>query len=203
MSSMAMGNENKAQHTLRRICVYCGSSAGKDPVYINAARELGEALLQHNIGLVYGGACVGLMGAVADTVLAGGGEVLGVMPQSLVDKEVAHTGLSELHVVNSMHERKALMAELSDGFIALPGGLGTLEELFEVLTWAQLGFHQKPCALLNVQGYYAGLRDFLNRACDEQFVRPEHRDLLLVESEPGALLSTMLAYKPVQLAKWL
>ncbi len=198
-----MSDEYKKTYPIQRICVYCGSSSGKDPAYIAAARELGGVLLQHNIGLVYGGACVGLMGAVADTVLAGGGEVIGVMPQSLVDKEVAHDGLSELHVVNSMHERKALMAELSDGFVALPGGLGTLEELFEVLTWAQLGFHHKPCSLLNVQGYYDGLRDFLHRACAEQFVRPQHRDLLLIEQEPASLLTTMLAYQPMQLDKWL
>ena len=142
------------------------------------------------------------MGALADTVLAGGGEVIGVMPQALVDKEVAHHGLSELHVVNSMHERKALMAELSDGFIALPGGLGTLEELFEVLTWAQLGFHHKPCSLLNIQGYYDGLREFLSRACADQFIRSEHRGLLLVEQEPEALLSVMLAYQAIPLDKW-
>lgn len=195
--------KNKREHALRRICVYCGSSSGRDPAYISAARELGTVLLQHDMSLVYGGACVGLMGAVADTVLDGGGEVIGVMPQSLVDKEVAHQGLSELRVVDSMHERKALMAELSDGFIALPGGLGTLEEIFEVLTWAQLGFHHKPCGLLNVQGYYDGLRDFLNRASDDRFVRPEHRDLLLVEQEPEAMLSAMLVYEPLLLDKWI
>lgn len=202
LRGMSMTSKDKA-HVMKRICVYCGSSAGSNPAYLAAARELGATLLRHNIGLVYGGACVGLMGAVADTVLGGGGEVIGVMPQALVDKEVAHTGLSELHVVDSMHERKALMADLADGFIALPGGLGTLEELFEVLTWAQLGFHHKPCALLNVVGYYDGLRDFLQRASAEQFVRPEHRDLLLVEQEPEALLSAMLAYQPLQLDKWL
>ncbi len=187
---------------LRRVCVYCGSSSGNDPAYGLAAHALGDVLLQHDMGLVYGGARVGLMGAVADAVLAGGGEVIGVMPQALVDKEVAHHGLSELYVVASMHERKALMAELSDGFIALPGGLGTLEEMFEVLTWAQLGFHHKPCGLLNVQGYYDGLRQFLQRACAEQFVKPEHRDMLLTEREPAALLAAMLAYQPVTLDKW-
>ena len=198
---MSVSENNR--YTLKRVCVYCGSSAGKDPAYIAAAHALGTVLLRHNIGLVYGGACVGLMGAIADTVLHGGGEVLGVMPQSLVDKEVAHQGLTELRVVDSMHERKALMAELSDGFIALPGGLGTLEEILEVLTWAQLGFHHKPCGLLNVQGYYDGLRDFLKRASDERFVRPEHRDLLLVEQQPEAMLGAMLAYEPLQLDKWL
>lgn len=192
-----------ATKSIRKICVYCGSSSGKNPVYSRIADKLGKLLAAHGISLMYGGACVGLMGTVADAVLAGGGEAIGVMPQSLVDKEVAHHGLSELHIVDSMHERKALMADLADGFIALPGGLGTLEELFEVLTWAQLGLHDKPCGLLNIAGYYDGIRTFLQRACEERFVRPEHRDLLLVEQEPEDLLTAMLSFEAQQIAKWL
>src|SRR3546814_750650 len=153
-----------------RLCVFCGSSDGARPAYRDAAHALGKALADAGIGLVYGGAAVGLMGAVADGALARGGEVMGVLPRSLADRELAHPGLTQLHVVGSMHERKAMMAKLSDGFIALPGGLGTFEELFEIWTWAQLGYHRKPVALLNVDGYYDGLLSFLDHPVREAFV---------------------------------
>lgn len=188
---------------MKKICVYCGSSSGKSPEYIESARLLAKELVKRNIGLVYGGASVGIMGEIADTVLAGGGEVIGVIPKSLADKEISHNGLSELKVVDSMHERKAIMAELSDGFIALPGGLGTLEELFEVLTWSQLGFHKKPCALLNVKQYYNGLTTFLDHAVSEEFVKPIHKEMLLVESDPIQLLNAMLNYNPPSVDKWI
>lgn len=188
---------------MRRICVFCGSSPGKRDVYLKAAQELGALLAQEGIGLVYGGACVGLMGAVADAALSAGGEVIGVIPQGLMEREVAHKGLTELRVVGSMHERKALMAELSDGFIALPGGIGTLEELFEIWTWAQLGSHEKPCALLNVAGYYDRLLTFVDFTVDEGFFRPVHRGMLLVESEPQALLTAMRAYRAPSVTKWI
>jgi uncharacterized protein (TIGR00730 family) len=186
-----------------RLCVFCGSNAGQDPVYLATARALGEALAASGIGLVYGGASVGLMGAVADAVLAKGGDVIGVMPQALVDKEIAHKGLSDLRVVGSMHERKALMAELADGFIALPGGLGTFEELFEVWTWAQLGYHRKPCALLNASGFYDKLTDFLDDVVDRGFVKPIHRAMLIVESDPAALFQAIRAYEPPKVDKWI
>jgi uncharacterized protein (TIGR00730 family) len=186
-----------------RLCVFCGSSAGQDPVYLETARLLGEALARNGIELVYGGASVGLMGAVADAVLANGGHVIGVMPQALVDKEVAHMGLSDLRVVGSMHERKALMAELSDGFIALPGGLGTFEELFEVWTWAQLGYHKKPCALLNVAGFYDKLADFLDDVVERGFVKPIHRAMLIVKDDPASLIDAMRAYDPPKVDKWI
>ena len=186
-----------------RLCVFCGSNAGQDPVYLATARALGEALAAIGIGLVYGGASVGLMGAVADAVLAKGGNVIGVMPQALVDKEIAHKGLSDLRVVGSMHERKALMAELADGFIALPGGLGTFEELFEVWTWAQLGYHRKPCALLNAGGFYDKLTDFLDDVVERGFVKPIHRAMLIVESDPAALIQAIRAYEPPKVDKWI
>lgn len=189
--------------SLQRVCVFCGSSPGAIEDYTNAARALGTALVERGLGLVYGGAHVGLMGVIADTVLAAGGEVAGVIPQGLVDKEIAHTGLSELHVVSSMHERKATMARLADGFVALPGGFGTLEELFEVLTWAQLGMHDKPCALLDVSGYFEGLLRFIDHAVDQQFIAPRYRELVLVESHPDALLDRMAAYQPPQRERWL
>ena len=168
--------------TCKRICVYCGSSTGNDDAYVNAAVDLGQTLLTHNIDLVYGGANRGLMGILANAVINGGGNAIGVMPQSLVKLEAAHEGLTALHVVSSMHERKSLMEDLSDGFIALPGGLGTFEELFEIWTWAQLGFHRKPVALLNVNGFYDELIAFLNRATQTNFIKPAHRNMLLVES---------------------
>ena len=186
-----------------RLCVFCGSSAGQDPVYLKTARLLGEILARNGIKLVYGGASVGLMGAVADAMLGQGGHVIGVMPQALVDKEIAHTGLSDLRVVGSMHERKALMAELSDGFIALPGGLGTFEELFEVWTWAQLGYHKKPCALLNVAGFYDKLANFLDDVVERGFVKPVHRAMLIVKDEPAALVDAIRAYEPPKVEKWI
>ena len=188
---------------MKRICVYCGSNPGKSAEFLASARTLAGELVQRDIGLVYGGASVGLMGEIADTVLAGGGEVIGVIPQALVDKEVSHPGLTELKIVNSMHERKEIMADLSDGFIALPGGLGTIEEIFEVLTWAQLGFHQKPCALLNVKGYYNQLTQFLNHAAAEGFIADTHREMLLVGEHPHSLLEVMATYKAPAVDKWI
>ncbi len=187
---------------MRNICVYCGSSPGKNPVYIETAKTLARSMVAQDIGLVYGGAGIGIMGALADAVLAAGGRVTGVIPQMLVDKEVAHQGLSELHVVKSMHERKTLMAELSDGFIALPGGLGTLEELFEILTWALLGIHRKPCAVLNVCNYYDKLSAFLDHAAAEGFIKPGQRSLLIVSDRTEQLLERMINYVPGGVNKW-
>ena len=186
-----------------RLCVFCGSSDGQDPIYVETARALGETMAAQGIELVYGGASVGLMGAVADAALEKGGHVIGVMPQALVDKEIAHRSLSDLRVVGSMHERKALMAELSDGFIALPGGLGTFEELFEVWTWAQLGYHRKPCALLNAGGFYDKLTDFLDDVVERGFVKPIHRAMLIVEEEPSALIAAVRSYEPPEVDKWI
>jgi uncharacterized protein (TIGR00730 family) len=187
---------------MRRLCVYCGSNPGSQPDYTEAARNLARALVERNIEVVYGGASVGIMGVLADAILAEGGHVIGIIPQALVDKEVAHRGLSDLRVVKSMHERKTLMAELSDGFIALPGGLGTLEELFEVLTWALLGLHQKPCGLLNIRDYYRSLIDFLDHAVAERFIKDVHRAMLLVEEQPERLLERFERYKAPSVAKW-
>ena len=181
---------------LKRICVFCGSSAGNSPVYREAAVALAEALSGKGWVLVYGGSRVGLMGVLARTMMASGGDVIGVMPAQLVRQEVAFEGLPDLRVVNTMHERKALMAELSDGFIALPGGLGTLDEFFEVLTWGQLGLHGKPCGLLNVNGYYDRLRQFLDHMKSENFVSSIHRDQILEADSPGALLDLFAAYVP-------
>lgn len=180
---------------MKAVCVYCGSSPGRLPVYADAARALGRALVAHDLGLVYGGASIGLMGAVADTVLHLGGRAVGVIPQALASKEVAHTALTELHITQSMHERKNRMAELSDGFIALPGGIGTFEELFEIWTWAQLGMHAKPVGLLNVAGYYDALIAFLDHATHEQFLKPVQRALLIVDADPDALLVRMAQAK--------
>lgn len=179
-----------------RYCVFCGSSSGVRPEYKEAAEQLGRLLAARNIGLVYGGASVGLMGALADAVLAAGGEAIGVMPQFLVDHEIAHRGLSELRITHSMHQRKALMAELSDGFIAMPGGIGTLEEIFEIWTWAQLGHHHKPCALLNTAGFYDGLSAFLDTQVSEGFLRAPHRGTLLCQAQPEFLLDAMQSYRP-------
>lgn len=167
-----------------------------------AARELAKSLVEREIRLVYGGASVGIMGLIADTVLRLGGQAVGVIPDALLRKEVAHTNLTELHVTQSMHERKTLMAELSDGFIALPGGIGTLEEIFEVWTWAQLGFHKKPCGLLNVEGYFDSLISFLNHTVAEQFVKEPHRSMLIVERNPDPLLDRFASYEPPTIQKW-
>jgi uncharacterized protein (TIGR00730 family) len=188
---------------MKRVCVFAGSSSGRSPLYAEAAQELGVVLASRHIGLVYGGARVGLMGAMADAVLAGGGEVVGVIPNSLVEKEVAHSGLTSLRVVRSMHERKALMAEMADAFVALPGGWGTLDEMFEILTWAQLGLHNKPCGLLNVQGYFDRLLSFLDLTMEQGFVRREYRALLSVADRPTALLDALAAQVPPTVEKWL
>jgi uncharacterized protein (TIGR00730 family) len=188
---------------VRRVCVYAGSNPGSDPAYADAARALARLLAERRIGLVFGGSNVGLMGILADTALAAGGEVIGVMPQALVDREIAHRGLTELRVVGSMHERKALMADLSDAFIAVPGGIGTLEELIEVYTWSQLGIHDKPCGVLNVRGYYDGLAAFLDHAVEEGFLRPQHRAVLSVAADPAELLEQFAAYDPPTVGKWL
>lgn len=184
------------------ICVYTGSNPGVRAEYLGAARELGRTLVERNYGLVYGGAGVGLMAAVADTVLENNGHVIGVIPEFLVEKEVAHPGLSDLRVVRSMHERKARMADLSDGFIALPGGFGTLDEFFETLTWTQLGIHAKPCGLLNVCDYYQHLIRFLDHAVNEGFLKSAHRSTIMVEREPGVLLERFARYAAPAIDKW-
>jgi uncharacterized protein (TIGR00730 family) len=188
---------------MRRICVYAGSMPGSHAAYAAAAEALARTLAERGIGVVYGGGRVGLMGVLADAALAAGGEVIGVIPQDLYDREVGHTGLSDLRVVGSMHERKALMAELADGFVALPGGIGTLEELIEVYTWSQLGLHRKPLGVLNVSGYYDGLAAFLDHAVRQRFLRPQHRDVLIFEADPDALLERLARSEPPPLAKWL
>jgi uncharacterized protein (TIGR00730 family) len=186
-----------------RICVYCGSSPGRLPEYSDAARMLGHELAARKLGLVYGGASVGVMGAVADAILEKGGEAIGVIPYALATREVAHSGLDDLFVVDSMHERKAKMAELSDGFIALPGGWGTIEEIFEMLTWAQLGFHQKPCGLLNIAGYYDQLFAFLEHAIDQRFVREEYRPMIMMEETASDLLDRYQQYQAPSVRKWI
>jgi uncharacterized protein (TIGR00730 family) len=181
---------------VRRVCVFCGSSPGARPAYAEATAEFARALVADGLGLVYGGANRGLMATLADAALAEGGEVIGVIPRALVDKEIAHNGLADLRVVGSMHERKALMADLSDAFVALPGGLGTREELLEIYTWAQLGLHQKPCALLDVEGYYEHLAGFLEHVVEERFLREEHRAMLIVERDPKALIERLSRFEP-------
>jgi hypothetical protein len=189
---------------MKRICVFCGSSAGARVAYVDAARLLAAELVQRKLGLVYGGGGVGLMGALADAMLAGGGEVIGVIPGPLAARELAHAGVTEMRVVASMHERKATMAALVDGFIALPGGLGTLEETLEILTWAQLGIHHKPVGVLNVEGYYDGLLRLLTHAVREGFVRPEYFALLLFGDTPAELLDRFAAWQPLAIARaWL
>jgi uncharacterized protein (TIGR00730 family) len=185
------------------VLVFCGSSPGSRPAYAETAAALGGMLAKRELELVYGGASVGLMGAVADAALAGGGRVTGVIPNRLVEAEVAHAGLTDLRVVETMHERKALMAELSDAVIAMPGGTGTLDELFELFTWSQLGLHRMPLGLLNVAGYWDPLLGFLEHAVAERFLRSEHLATLLVSQEPGALLDELAAYRPKALDKWL
>ena len=177
------------------ICIFCGSSPGHDPQYVEAARNLGRLLASRKIGLVHGGAKVGVMGALADAALDAGGNVIGIIPQSLVDFEVAHDGLTDLRIVSSMHERKALMADLSDAFIALPGGIGTLEETFEMLTWSQLGFHPKPVALLDIGGFFTKLTDFLDHVVAEGFLRPQHREILLCDNDAETLLAQIDAWE--------
>jgi uncharacterized protein (TIGR00730 family) len=181
---------------LLRVCVFCGSSSGRDDSYADAARAVGSLLADEGIGLVYGGGSVGLMGILADAVLDSGGDVDGVLPAGLFDREIAHPGLNKMHVVASMHERKALMYELSDGFLALPGGLGTLDELLEIATWSQLGLHRKPIGLLDVNGYFAPLEAFLDHAVQEGFVRDVHRLRLLRSDDPRALLEAMRMFDP-------
>ncbi len=188
---------------MNAVCVFTGSSPGAKAEYREVAMRLGGELVARELALVYGGAHVGLMGAVADAVLEAGGRVIGVIPEFLVAKEVAHEGLSELHVVETMHERKAKMAALASGFIALPGGVGTFEETFEILSWAQLGMHEKPCGLLNVSGYYDGLIRFLDHAVSEHFVKPVHRELVLVAEEPDERLDAFRVYSPPDIDKWL
>jgi uncharacterized protein (TIGR00730 family) len=188
---------------VKSVCVFCGSSPGINGAYADNAQGLGRMLADTDITLVYGGGHVGLMGVVADSVLEAGGTVIGVMPRALVEREISHSGLTELHVVGSMHERKAIMAELAEGFIALPGGTGTLEEFFEVLTWAQLGEHQKPCGLLNTAGYYDPLLQFFDHMVEQRFLKEEHRALMLVEENPESLLGRFATYEPPKTAKWL
>lgn len=182
---------------MRRLAVYCGSASPADPVYIEAAREVGRTLAGRGIGVVYGGGRLGLMGAIADAALAAGGEVIGIIPQALVDAEVAHRGLSELHVCRTMHERKQAFTDLSDGFVTLPGGTGTMDELWEALSWAQLGYHAKPVGLLNVAGYYDGLIAFNARMIEVGFIRPQHAGLLIVETSIDALLGSMANAAPI------
>ncbi len=187
---------------MRRICVFCGSSTGTDPIHADAATRLGRHLAAKGVGMVYGGGGIGLMGLAADAALAGGGEVIGVIPRSLWALEVGHARLTENHVVGSMHERKAKMAELADGFVALPGGIGTLEELFEVWTWAQLGLHHKPVGLLNVAGYFDALLGFLDDMVAKGFLHADHRAMLAVADDPDALLRALHAYEPPTVERW-
>jgi len=187
---------------IRRLAVFCGSNPGARPEYIQAARSFGKLLAERGIGIVYGGSNVGLMAALADAISDDLGDIIGVIPRMLVEREVANKALSDLRVVESMHERKALMAELADGFVALPGGIGTLEEFFETWTWGQLGMHTKPCGLLNVAGYFDPLLAFLDRAVAEKFVRDVHRAMVVVESDPAVLLARFEAYEPPRVVKW-
>lgn len=188
---------------MRRICVFCGSSPGARPAYADAARALGREIVTRGMSLVYGGGQVGLMGVVADAVLDAGGEVTGVIPQALAAREIAHHGLTDLRIVDSMHTRKATMAALADAFVALPGGFGTYEEFFEVVTWTQLGVHRKPCGLLNVDGFYDPLIALLDHAVTERFIRPQHRATILVETDPAALLSSLADATLPEVPKWI
>ncbi len=190
-------------HPMQRLCVYCGSSSGTNPAYAAAASELGQLLASSEIELIYGGGRVGLMGILADAVLAAGGQVQGVIPQSLADREVAHHGLTQLYIVDTMHQRKALMAELADGFLALPGGIGTFEELFEIWTWAQLGMHSKPIGLLNVAGYFDLLLGFLDHATEQQLLKPVHRNVLSVADNPPEIMRLLQQASPVSTPKWI
>ncbi|MGY3605080.1 MULTISPECIES: LOG family protein [unclassified Bradyrhizobium] len=194
--------QNQNAKALKSVCIFCGSSPGRDPIYLETAVATGQALAKAGITIVYGGGKVGLMGAVADAALAAGGRVVGVIPRALVEREIGHTGLSQLHIVETMHERKTMMAELSDGFIALPGGAGTLEELFEEWTWAQLGIHQKPCGLLNVKDYFAPLMAMVERMVAEGFTIRAYAEILIIETKVEALLRRFAAYQPPP-RKWL
>ncbi len=188
---------------MNRICVFCGSKTGSNPVFLETAKQLGRVLAERGLDLVYGGASIGLMGAVADSVMGGGGRVVGVIPEAMATKEVAHDGLTEMHVVSSMHERKSVMARLADGFVALPGGFGSFEELLEMITWAQLGIHRKPVGILNVSGYYDPLIQLFERAIEEGFIKPRNRQLVVVEQEPDELLQTLLAHKLPEVKRWI
>jgi uncharacterized protein (TIGR00730 family) len=185
---------------MKTIAVYCGAAHGANPLYAEAARDLARSLVEHNVGLVYGGGKVGLMGVIADEVLRLGGEATGVIPRALVEREVGHAGLTRLFVVKDMHERKAMMADLSEGFIAMPGGMGTLEELFEMVTWSQLGIHAKPIGLFNVNAFYDGLTAFVRHQCEEGFVRAEHAERILVDADPDSLIRRLRAAAPPQVA---
>jgi uncharacterized protein (TIGR00730 family) len=188
---------------IHRLAVFCGSNPGARPAYVDGVRAFGKALCERGIGVVYGGSSVGLMATLADTLLDELGDIIGVIPKMLVEREVANKALDDLRIVGSMHERKALMAELADGFVALPGGIGTLEEFFEIWTWAQLGMHSKPCGLLNIAGYFDPLLSFLDRAVDERFVRQVHRDMVIVETDPRKLLERFAAYEAPRVVKWI
>ena len=188
---------------MKRVCVFCGSSPGNNPQYREFAEAMGRLLARKKIGLVYGGGHVGLMGVVADAVLAGGGEAIGVIPQALADREIAHSGLSDLRVVDSMHTRKALMADLSDAFIAMPGGVGTFEEIFEAITWTQLGVHRKPCGFLNAAAFYTPLIAFIDQAVSEGFIKPVHRQMIVVDDNPERLLDTLAATVLPDVPKWI
>lgn len=188
---------------MQRICIFCGSNPGNDPIFAARAQAMGEALAKRGLGVVYGGAAVGLMGRIADVALANGAEVIGVLPRALSEKELAHPGLTELHIVESMHERKAMMAQLSDGFIAMPGGIGTFEEICEVFTWSQLGFHEKPCGLLNVGGYYDCFLEMLDNAVTQGFLKEAHRSILFSSPQPETLLEAFEGYVPPRTNKWI
>lgn len=188
---------------IHRICVFCGSNTGSDPIYAEAARDLGRLFAREGVSLVYGGGSVGLMGELADSVLAAGGEVIGVIPHALWAREVGHRGLTDIRIVDTMHDRKAMMADLADAFIALPGGLGTLEEIFEIWTWAQLGLHTKPVGFLDVNGFYAPLMQFLDRAVRERFLREEHRAIAVIERDAATLLKKFDEWQPPRVDKWI
>ncbi|MFL5467077.1 MAG: TIGR00730 family Rossman fold protein [Gemmatimonadaceae bacterium] len=188
---------------MRRLAIFCGSNSGSRPEYVEGAKSLARLLSARGIGIVYGGSSVGLMAALADAMLDEMGDVIGVIPRMLVEREVANKTLTDLRIVDSMHARKAMMAELADGFVALPGGIGTLEEFFEIWTWGQLGMHEKPCGLLNIAGYFDPLLAFLDRAVEEKFVRDTHRAMVVVESDPRALLARFEAYEPPRVVKWI
>lgn len=196
-------SKQQERPVLKRLCVFCGSNRGTLPEYTSAVRSLGRELADRQIGLVFGGGGVGLMGEIADAVLDAGGQVVGVLPHSLGSKEIAHPDVEDIRIVGSMHERKALMSELSDGFIAAPGGYGTLEELFEQLTWGQLGIHRKPCGLLNVAHYFDPLLAFLDSSAQQKFIRPQHRETLLAADTAEDLIAQLETYQPPQVDKWL